>query len=273
MITERQEYVELDSVEDAYARLDDWNVWQVKYDGIWARVLIRDGMVTIYSRTGQEKARFPLAQPEFFSVEVELIGEYMYGSQWAQAEGRKGKIFVFDCTSINGLDMTKLPYKERYRNAQQACAHLGGNFELVKALGKQHLGGFWLTSQKDYEGVILRKWDDPYDAKLLKLKYEVEDDFIVTGFNEGKGKYAGTLGSLVVSQYDTDEQLQVVMTVAGMNDDMRDLIWFNKEEYLSKVCLVRGKARFDSGALRHPNFICMRPDKRPDECRLKSKLS
>ena len=270
MITERQDYVELESVEEAYARLDEWNIWQIKYDGIWARVVIDDGQVTIFSRTGQQKDQFMLPQRElFYAGRTELIAEYMFGSQWAQKEGRKGKIYVFDCTMLDGANFSELPYKERYRQVMAIVEMLKGPFELVKSLGKPHLGGFWLTSKEEYEGVILRKWDDPYKCRLLKLKYEVEDDFIITGFKPGNGKYEGMVGAFVVSQYDENNQLVEVMSVSGMDDYVRGIATSNPDAYLNKVCLVTGKSRFESGALRHPAYQCLRSDKSPTECRLK----
>jgi hypothetical protein len=37
-------------------------------------------------------------------------------------------------------------------------------------------------------------------------------------------------------------------------------------DYKGKVMTASGKAVFKSGALRHPNFIRMHPDKDPKDC-------
>lgn len=275
MITDRQEYVELETVEDAYARLGDWNIFQVKYDGIWARVVIENGTGEVYSRTGQLKTTFVFGQRDLLPVgRTVLIGEYMYGSQWAQHQERKGKFYVFDCVEMDAAIVSDLPYKQRYAMAESVARDLRGPFEMVKCLGKQHLGGFWLSHSSVYEGVVLRKWEDPYAAKLLKLKFEVEDDFIIMGYVPGQGKYDGSLGALIVGQYDATDTLVEVMRVGGgFDDEFRQLLWNERPHFLGKVCLVRGKSRFESGALRHPNFSHIRADKPPFECRIKTTLS
>jgi ATP-dependent DNA ligase len=52
----------------------------------------------------------------------------------------------------------------------------------------------------------------------------------------------------------------------GFTDEERDHIWHTWPASRGRVLTITGKGRFDSGALRHPNFKGFRDDKRAEEC-------
>jgi len=81
------------------------------------------------------------------------------------------------------------------------------------------------------------------------------------GEEPGKGKHIGRMGALKVGQY-KDGVLTPIMSVGGgFSDAHREMVWTS-----GTVIEVVGKARFESGALRHSNFIRVRDDKRPEDC-------
>jgi ATP-dependent DNA ligase len=47
----------------------------------------------------------------------------------------------------------------------------------------------------------------------------------------------------------------------GFTDTQRREIWDNQDLYLGKPFEVEARARFESGSLRHPNFVRWRFDK------------
>lgn len=275
-----QKYDELDGVEDV--RIQEMvgqdpsrSLFQLKYDGIWARIVVEENCAYVYSKTGQLKESIYIDStlPSLGQWPVVLLGEYMYGSQWSQQENRSGVLFIFDCVSVAGSDISGEPYETRYRKAIHFCRELGRRFLPVACYSILNCGGVWLEieKRKSHEGLIFRRWDSPYSATLLKLKREVEDDFVILGVEEGQGKHAGRLGALLLGQFNpATEDIEFVCKVGGGFDDLaRQTIWDFREKVTGHVCLVRGKGRFDSGAIRHPNFVRLRSDKLPTECILK----
>jgi ATP-dependent DNA ligase len=280
---ECQKYEELAGPDEVYKKVidggppafdqlpSDWLI-QLKYDGIWAQVVIEHGKYYVYSKTGQQKKVAFLTQqglalaPELQTI---LIGEYMFGSQWSTHPERAGKLYVFDCLVCEGRDISSLPYKDRYRAAVSATLQLGQPFNILPCYSISKLGEFWTTLQDQTEGFIIRRWSSLWNVTLFKLKFEVEDDFVVTGFVEGKGKHEGRLGAIQLSQYENGELKYVQDVGGGFTDQERIDFWREREAGIGKVLLVRGKGRFNTGALRHPNFIRIRHDKLPAECLLK----
>jgi len=245
---------------------------QIKYDGIWAKVVILDDIATVYSKTGEYKKSFTIGRtlPITSRQPIVLIGEFMFGSQWSKQRDLSGKLFIFDCLLREGEDLSQLPYKRRYVTANSICQELGEPFFIVPCYSLSKLGEFWIQLRDSYEGIIVRSWSSTWTAVLQKLKFTVEDDFIITGWVEGKGKHQGRLGAFELSQYDENGKLVKVMNCGGgFTDEMRDYFWGRRELTLFTVCLVSGKGRFHDGSLRNPNFERLRDDKLTTDCTLK----
>ncbi len=273
---DRQEYKDV-GIEDACqaTAMGTADIFMPKFDGIWARVEISDELAQVFSRTGQLKDSFGVpATITGLDVEITLVGEFMYGTQWSKHPEREGKIFVFDILHYDGRDMWNNAYSDRYFTLKGLVESgiLGPRFSLVPAYRGTALGEWWLKNEKsrDYEGFVLRKWSDPWNVTLSRCKLDITDDFVIIGYNEGTGRLQGSLGSLILGQYDESGNLVEVMTCGGgIEDHLRKHIWLNKQKYFNNVVECVGKARFDSGALRHPNFLRFRTDKLPCDCLLK----
>lgn len=119
-------------------------------------------------------------------------------------------------------------------------------------------------TSKGGEGLILRRADGKYEigkrsANLLKVKRTQTMDLRIVGWNEGKGKYEGMIGSFVCRTDDCEIQVDV----AGISDDIRADSPFN---YLNRIIEV---AYFDISvnkqtgqkSLRFPRFVRFRDDK------------
>ena len=103
-------------------------------------------------------------------------------------------------------------------------------------------------------------------AGWWKVKPVKEIDAIVTGFNDGEGKYLGAVGSLLVSVYIGGE-LTEIAKVSGMTDIIRWNIDDAKD--LSRVCEVEYQELGNGHRLIHPRFVRWRDDKSAVECTCK----
>jgi DNA ligase-1 len=112
-----------------------------------------------------------------------------------------------------------------------------------------------------YEGLVIKNASSFYEYKRSKswLKYKAmkEDDFIITGFIEGKGKYEGTLGAIQVESKDGIIKSEVG---TGFSDVQRDHIWENQEFFIDNLVKVKYQEVTKDFSLRFPSFIEIRND-------------
>lgn len=114
----------------------------------------------------------------------------------------------------------------------------------------------WVLKQSNYAG-----W--------WKVKPVKEIDAIVTGFNDGEGKYLGAVGSLLVSIYvdcghSNINSLVEIAKVSGMKDAIR---WdIDEDKDLGRVCEVEYQELGNGKRLIHPRFVKWRDDKPAKQC-------
>lgn len=123
----------------------------------------------------------------------------------------------------------------------------------------------WLDkiTAKGGEGIMLRDPDARYQHKrtdaLLKYKKLQTMDLRIVGWNEGKGKYEGAIGSFICE----NDEKTIRVNVAGISDAIR---WSDPDWWIGKIIEV---AYFDYSAsktgdkisLRFPRMKKLRDDK------------
>ena len=266
--SDRQTYI-----DGSIADISRHEFFQPKYDGIWSRVVGEEtGRVLVFSRTQTLKAELRI---EGYPSNSVFLAEYMFGSQWSQHPDRLGKFYFFDCLVSHGEDYTVRSYQERYREMLRQLKPVGSQdnrINFVPNFAVQNLQKFWdkISVDHSFEGVVGRNWKQTYSDPLYRLKIDITDDFVIMKVNEGQGRLAGTMGSLTIGQFDGDELVEIMTVGGGFSDELRKEIWANRVNMPFQVIEVVGKARFTSGALRHPNFVRFRPDKAAVECKFKN---
>lgn len=118
------------------------------------------------------------------------------------------------------------------------------------------------------EGIMLRDPEAPYyhssgsgDRKpyLLKYKKLKTCDLRITGWNEGKGKYEGMIGSFICE----DDAGTVKVNVAGIDDDTRASdpnLWIGKIIEIAYFEASQSKTK-DTSSLQFPRYKRTRLDK------------
>lgn len=208
---------------------DPTNWWiSEKLDGV--RVFWKDG--TLNTRTGKT-----YNAPEWFKEEIAKVGDCLDGELWIgrgmfgdvvsavrkkvpiEKEWRNVKYYVFDIPNMkeeafekrvaileeNAKQSDYVVYVKHYR-----CKNLEHLFEQLKDI-----------EGKKGEGLMLREPESLYDFKrsktLLKVKSFFDKEGRVIGYNDGKGKYVGMVGSLVVL---ADNGIEFNCGT-GLNDEQR----------------------------------------------------
>jgi ATP-dependent DNA ligase len=253
MKLDRQDYKDSTRAE---ALAQGCDVCQLKYDGWWTRIEIKNGFVDFYSRTGRKFKSFCFADVE---LECILVGETMQGTQWSQDPTRVGRTFLFDIWKYDGVMLYGQEYVLRYRFLKLVMSRLPDSFSLVDNYPMSQADELWtgLVQTGAYEGLVYRRRKDFVDVTLLREKNVITRDLKAIGFIEGEGKHAGRLGAI---RGETPEGV-LVDVGGGFTDQQREEIWYLQDRLLGHYFEVEARAVFDSGSLRHPNFTRWRNDK------------
>lgn len=175
------------------------------------------------------------------------------------------KYMIFDILPIDEFDNKKgvLKYSERRKildnikqnefiNITPILYHGDDNNKVLEVLS--------ICRGNGAEGAMINL-DKPYEFKrsktLLKLKVMNTCDLKIIGFEEGDGKYKGTLGNLIC-----DYKGYQLGVGSGYTDKQREQIWNNQEKYLNRIAEIQyfEETYNDKGglSLRFPVFKCIR---------------
>lgn len=253
-----------------------YDLFELKYDGIWGRIDIdtegSDGVVRIYSRTGQLKETFKIRQWDYPGVT--LHSEFMHGSNWGIQRGLNGQAFVFDMTRLGEVDLSKKSLGLRRAEAARICGRLAAfgmhRFKLVQQYPMSDLRKVWATKvlEEGYEGVVLKNSLAPFGSNWVRIKRELEVDFVCLGFEQSESaKYKGRMVKSIETGLYVNGKLTSIAFVGGGLKEHERLEYFQHPElYIGKPFKVSCKRVFPSGSPRHPSFNGWHQDKRAIDC-------
>ena len=195
------------------------------------------------------------------------------------------RFVAFDAPFIGHKDIKLEPWHKRRSLMEEttkelAVPHLVQNSVYVSKNKREFFDS--ILSAGD-EGVVLKHIHGTYHEgkkpanNWTKAKKHDDFDCVITGFTEGKGKYAGQIGAIEYSQYvrtgGTDDEptytLKKIGQASGVTDAMRKEISANRDKYLNKVIVIGAQERIANKlSLQHPQVmeIRMSGDKSPVEC-------
>ncbi len=178
-----------------------------------------------------------------------------------------------------GVDVSLRSHEERQGLVKNYVSTNPENFVFpVEILDCTFAEAEELVRKNKWEGLVLYDTSQPtayrLDGKLnlpprpdgcWKCKPITEDDFIAYKWVKGTGKNKDRMGKLFIAQISprTGEQVLCGEVGGGFSDPEREE--FARATY-PLVIQVEFQKRFASGALRSPQFMRRRDDKRPEEC-------
>lgn len=221
------------------------------------RALLRNGV--LYSSGGRVIPGVQHIALEF-STDEELDGELTIpgldfntasGKLRSNAHNPEAVLKVFDMPSI------KKPFSDRYSELAYQSLHWPTSIELVKHVrikDDAHIQrSFKKAIDNGYEGLVIKSASHLYQLKRswdwMKLKAQDPEEVNIVGFNEGTGKYKGTLGSLRCIRSNG-----VLVDVSGFTELMKDHIWRNQSLWFGEVIEILYHEETPDGSLRHPRY-------------------
>ena len=210
--------------------------------------------------------------------------------------------FAFDLLAFEDFDLRGLPLAKRKELLLDALPSLGPlrALDYIEREGERFLEQ---VTELGLEGIIAKKADAPYRAgrssKWLKIKSDHTGEFVIVGFTEPRGSrshlgalqvadrvngtlvYAGRVGTgfndallaelneLLAPTIRAEAACEGPVTAPGATPrSTAEILETSTTTWVQPlyVCEVRYTHFTPDGVMRHPVFVRLRNDKRPDEC-------
>ena len=281
---------------------DDHYIAQSKIDGIRGIVHITPTGLRIFSRSAgvgdpsrplEKSSALPhLASLTFPSMvgtvlDCEILANGLDSAQLSGTihknevtnDNHLVKLYVFDILRFNGKDLTAktlferlgflLTAKTRIYSKHIVYLPYAYSTEEKEALYKSVIAN-------NGEGIMLKNLNETYclggrpSNNWYKHKKSATFDCVIMGFTKGKGKYNTRIGAIIFGQYVNTSKgwiLKELGQASGMTDAQRNEFSSYPGKYIGKVVTIKGMERLRSGAIRHPQFVILRSDKNPNQCR------
>ena len=204
-----------------------------------------------------------------------------------EASGVAVTYYVFDLLALEGADLTRLPLRTRKSLLRRALTYRSP----LRLTSHRNEGGADLLAAScahGWEGLIAKRADGDYQPRRstdwLKLKCSQGQEFVVGGFTEPAGSRVG-LGALLLG-YHQDGKLRYAGKV-GTGFDRATLLSLRERldelriadaPFVGRVREAGARwvrpamvAQIDftewtrDGMLRHPRFLGLRDDKKPED--------
>jgi bifunctional non-homologous end joining protein LigD len=280
----------------------------MKYDGYRTLVAVGAGEARAYTRSGLDWSdRFPsiLSEASKLNVRSALIdgeavaldsdGRSSFQALQGALKGAPATIdyFAFDLLELNGEDLTGLPLLDRKAKLKAILSDKSKHIRFsdhIQGNGEKLLKSFCAAG---FEGVVSKLATSEYigarAGSWVKTKCIKRQEFVIVGWTpsdksrafrslilgvheDGKLRYAGKVGT----GFDTAElaRLMAIMapleqeaaTVVAPRAEVRDAHWLRPK----LVAEIAYTEMTNDGTLRHPSYLGLRDDKKPEAIALET---
>jgi bifunctional non-homologous end joining protein LigD len=196
----------------------------------------------------------------------------------------------FDVLAVDGRDLRGLPLSER-KALLALLLPARGVLSYGEHVPERGEDFFAASCKQQLEGIVAKKADSRYvggrSRDWLKIKCQQRQEFVIGGYTDPQGA-RGYFGALHLGLYEGDRLVYVSKVGTGFDGKTLKQIW-DRLGPLKRttspfaggtptgrghhwvepklVCEVRYTEWTDDGGLRHPAFLGLREDKRPQDCR------
>jgi len=219
-------------------------------------------------KLGDTILKVELVHPDGVSRVAGILNSHPEKASQVQAQRGPVQAYAWDVVKVNGKDVSGLPVGERRQILEGVVKNIrlyNANWHAVERYeGKDPLG-FYRKVISDKRGLpyaegIVIKPIDSIEESYYKVKARDYTDLEVIDFVEGTGKYAGTVGALVVRDSETGGTGEVGSL--AIPDIQRQWVWDHREELMGAVARISVTDLTESGAPRAGVFHGWHPDPR-----------
>lgn len=267
----------------------DW-VATRKWDGIRLIFFLNNTGNRLLTRSGQDiikkNLRFQKIVRELDDTILDSEGitpsDYLGDVQslvHRDAPSTQMRLVIFDCLRYKGEKLIHLPLAERriyLRKAYNILKQHKFPVSIEKLIRRSKKLYYRKIVGASGEGVMAKDLQAPYTpgkrtSAWIKVKPRNTYDFIILGFTSGTGKYKNQIGAIIYGALYEGERVEVGKS-SGMTDSERLDMTRNPNKYIGKVAEFEAQEITRSGAMRHPEYIQLRPDLAAREIHLEDYL-
>jgi bifunctional non-homologous end joining protein LigD len=281
---------------------EDTHIFEVKYDGFRALAALSGSGLSFKSRNGNDlSARFPSiaeALKRLRVAEAVIDGEVIAldakgRSRFQLLQNQSGgelRFAAFDLLWLDGHDLRDKPLEARRELLESLFSGVKPPLQVSERISLPLERALKQAQRRGWEGLIAKRKESPYvgsrSGHWLKLKVIAGQEVVILGFQPIKNEQsAKEIGALLVgvngpdgyhdvgkvgTGFDTKtrrqlrallERIRVDAPVAVDAKQRPGAVWV-KPQYVAQVRFTEWT---NDGRLRHPVFLGLRTDKKPEE--------
>lgn len=263
-----------------FKRMNDTVYVEPKLDGIRCLAIIKNGEAKLFTRAGKPLTNFDntigkeLSQLKDGCYDGEIMGKdftdlmrQVYRKENVNVDD--SYFAIFDYLPLDEWESKKGKSNSTKRKDVLDSIFLENTFIFLTQVSYTRLDNPSEESlkeihdscvEKGYEGIMIKDANSFYsfgrDWSVMKYKAFFDADCPVIGLQEGTGKHEGKLGSFLVDYNGVE-----VRVGSGLNDELREAIWAEKDKHIGRIIEVRYQEETPDGSLRFPTFVCFRNDR------------
>jgi ATP-dependent DNA ligase len=253
-------------------------VMQPKLDGWRLLAEVCEDDVRFYTRTGNSyTGKLPMVAAELrkmFPVGSWLDGEAISADGWGKVQsemttdgpkvaitGATVEFVVFDLLASANIDARSLPHAKRRSLLHKAFAKRMNDWVSLIPEYEASDEGYAQIVAHGGEGVVFKNPEARYASGKRgygwnKRKHKDSLDAIIMGFEDGTD-----VGAIVFGQYMAGKLVQ-----RGTAKRKPNLIPDTSDQWIGTVVEIEHNGVMESGAVRHPRMLRLRPDKPAGQC-------
>ncbi|WP_369962939.1 ATP-dependent DNA ligase [Leifsonia sp. EB34] len=237
------------------ADIHDESEWafEMKWDGIRAIAVVRDGALRLNTRNGIDVTATypdlagltglagdhelvldgeivtltPQGRPDFGLLQTRM-GLTRPAEVRAAAERAPAHYFVFDLLELDGEDLRRHPYDERRATLQETLRPPKDDpVQVPPAFAGDVDHAIASSRELGLEGVMAKQRDGTYASgrrsrTWIKIKHHLAQEVVIGGWTPGNGRRANSIGALLLGIPDGDGLRYVGKVGTGFTDAMLD---------------------------------------------------
>ena len=260
-----------------------------KLDGIRCFAIVENNICSLYARSGKQIVNFDntigrellslgdgcydgeimgedfksIMQQAYRKDDIDTTGtylsifDYLPLSEWKNKKSTMSTFQRYDTLfcRLTGTDNSSgmIPmFKHKYLKLVKR-SYIKADLDMIKRIHDEYV-------KEGYEGAMIKDVDATYKFgrgwEVMKYKSFFDADVKIIGLKEGTGKHQDKLGSFLVDYKGVE-----VSVGSGLNDELREQIWYDKTAHIGRIIEVRYQEETPDGSLRFPTFVCFRNDR------------
>jgi bifunctional non-homologous end joining protein LigD len=288
---------------------EDW-IYELKFDGYRVIATKQNEKVDLYSRNDNDfTERFQLIAKELLKLKASFVidGEVCFMENSGEMNFQKLQnkeneqdnlhYFVFDILWLNGHELKNLPQTERKKLLALLLMNAPPHIHYVDHIKSEGEKFFAEVEKKQQEGMIAKRAAAKYlpgsrSDEWLKIKTGYRQEMIICGFMHSDKK-SRSFSSLLCCVNESGKLIYTGRVGTGFSENLqKEILEKLKKLKTGKIpvvnppnaksiewvkpkltCEVKFSSWTKEKIMRHPSFIGLRSDKKPEEIEIEKPIS